>query len=364
MAGNDEDKESKTEEASEKKIRDALEKGNVPFSKELTAFASLTSLILITSFLIVSNAIELAASLKGFMDDPGRWPLENTADIVQVFGVINLDAARLILPIVLLLALAGVASSLIQNTPRIVVDRIQPKLSRVSIKSGWKRIFGLQGWIEFLKGTFKLGALAVLAVLLVNAARYEVFNALVMSPYMLPSLLQSMSVRLFASVVAALIVMVALDVLWTRFHWRRELRMTKQEVKDEHKQSDGDPIVKSRMRSLARDRARKRMISRVPQATVVIANPTHYAIALRYIRTENHAPIVVAKGLDLIALKIRSIAEEHGIPVVEDKLLARSLYDKVDVDQLIPTEFYRAVANVILYIMSRGKPMQSGGPHR
>jgi len=364
MAGSDEDKASKTEEASEKKIRDALEKGNVPFSKELTTFASLTGLILVTSFLIVSNAIELAASLKGFIDDPGRWPLENTADVVQVFGVVNLDAARLVLPAILVLAFAGIASSLIQNTPRIVVDRIQPKLSRVSIKSGWKRIFGVQGWIEFLKGTFKLTALAVLALLLVNAARYEVFNSLVMSPYMLPSLLQSMSVRLFASVVAALVVMVALDVLWTRFHWRRELRMTKQEVKDEHKQSDGDPIVKSRMRSLARDRARKRMISRVPEATVVIANPTHYAIALRYIRTENHAPVVVAKGLDLIALKIRSIAEEHDIPVVEDKLLARSLYDKVDVDQLIPTEFYRAVANVILYIMSRGKPMQSGGPHR
>src|SRR5690606_15991955 len=142
-------------------------------------------------------------------------------------------------------------------------------------------------------------ALAVLALLLASAARYEVFNSLFMSPYMLPDLLQSLTIRLFASVVAAIAVMVVLDLLWSRFHWRRELRMTKQEVKDEHKQSDGDPIVKSRMRSLARDRARKRMISRVPQATVVIANPTHYAIALRYVRSENHAPIVVAKGLDL-----------------------------------------------------------------
>ena len=140
--------------------------------------------------------------------------------------------------------------------------------------------------------------------------------------------------------------------------------MTRQEVKDEHKQSDGDPIVKGRLRSLARDRARKRMIARVPQATLVIANPTHYAIALRYVRTESHAPVVVAKGLDLIALKIRAEAEKHGIPVVEDKVLARSLYDKVEVDQLIPPEFYRAVANVILYIMSRGKPTQRSAPHR
>jgi flagellar biosynthetic protein FlhB len=160
------------------------------------------------------------------------------------------------------------------------------------------------------------------------------------------------------------VILVVGDLVWSRFFWRRELRMTRQEIKDEHKQSDGDPIIKARLRSLARDRARKRMISRVPEATVVIANPTHYAIALRYVRTENQAPLVVAKGLDLVALKIRATAEKHGIPVVEDKLLARSLYDKVEVDQLIPPEFYRAVANVILYIMSRGKPAMAGGPQR
>jgi flagellar biosynthetic protein FlhB len=140
--------------------------------------------------------------------------------------------------------------------------------------------------------------------------------------------------------------------------------MTRQELKDEQKQSEGDPIIKARLRSLARHRARRRMIARVPQATVVIANPTHYAIALRYVRTENRAPLVVAKGLDLIALNIRSMAEKHGIPVVEDKLLARSLYDKVEVDQLIPPEFYRAVANVILYIMSRGRSLQGIAPQR
>jgi flagellar biosynthetic protein FlhB len=167
-----------------------------------------------------------------------------------------------------------------------------------------------------------------------------------------------MAVRLFLAVIGATILLVAVDLVWSRVFWRRELRMTRQEVKDEQKQSDGDPIIKARMRSLARDRARKRMIARVPRATVVIANPTHYAIALRYVRSENRAPLVVAKGLDLIALKIRSIAEEHGIPVVEDKLLARSLYDKVEVDQLIPPEFYRAVANVILYLMSRGRQSQ------
>jgi flagellar biosynthetic protein FlhB len=362
MAKSSEDRESKTEEATEKKIRDAVEKGNVPFSKELPTFASLVGLLIVTTFFVVDGVLRLAASLKRFMDDPGRWPLENTADVVQVFGVVDIEAARLLAPVVLVLAVAGLASSFVQNAPRIVFDRIQPQLSRISLSSGWRRVFGLQGWVEFLKGAFKLAALALLALLLVRAARFDVFNAMFLAPYALPELAQTMAIRLLLSVIVAIILLVVVDLVWSRFFWRRELKMSRQEIKDEQKQAEGDPIVKARLRSLARDRARKRMITRVPKATVVIANPTHYAIALRYIRSENQAPLVVAKGLDLIALKIRRIAEEHGIPVVEDKLLARSLYDKVEVDQLIPPEFYRAVANVILYLMSRGKQPPSRPP--
>jgi flagellar biosynthetic protein FlhB len=361
---NEEDKEGKTEEATEKKIRDAIEKGSVPFSKELPTLAALVGFVVVTSFFIVGGAIALASSLKGFIDDPGRWPLENTADAVQLFGAVNLDAAQFLLPAVIILSIAGLASSLFQNSPRIVFDRIQPQLSRLSISAGWKRIFGLQGWVEFLKGTFKLSALAGLAYLLTRAARFDVFNSMFMAPNALPELLRTMANRLFLAVIVAIVLLVVADLVWSRFFWRRELRMTRQEVKDEQKQAEGDPIIKARLRSLARDRARKRMIARVPQATVVIANPTHYAIALRYVRNENRAPLVVAKGLDLVALKIRAAAEKHGIPVVEDKLLARSLYDKVEVDQLIPPEFYRAVANVILYIMSRGRPLQGIAPHR
>ncbi len=349
------DRESKTEEATEKKIRDAVEKGNVPFSKELPTFASLTALLIITSFFLVDGVIQMTASLKRFIDDPGRWPLENVADTVQVFGSINLDAARLLFPAIIVLAIAGLFSSFVQNPPRIAIERVQPQLSRLSIVSGWRRIFGAQGWVEFAKGAFKLSVLALLAYLLARAAKFEVFNAMFLAPYALPALLQSMAIRLFLSVLAATILLVVTDLIWSRFHWRRELRMSRQEVKDEQKQTEGDPIVKARLRSLARDRARKRMIARVPQATVIIANPTHYAIALRYVRSEDSAPLVLAKGLDLVALKIREIAEQHEIPVVEDKLLARSLYDKVQVDQLIPPEFYRAVANVILYLMSRGR---------
>jgi flagellar biosynthetic protein FlhB len=147
--------------------------------------------------------------------------------------------------------------------------------------------------------------------------------------------------------------MVAADIVWSRIHWRSELRMTRQELKDELKQSEGDPLVKSRLRSLARDRARKRMIAAVPQATVVIANPTHFAVALKYERSKGGAPMVVAKGADLIALRIREIAGRHGVPVIEDKPLARALYDAVDVGNWIPPEFYRAVARILHLLYTR-----------
>jgi flagellar biosynthesis protein FlhB len=155
-------------------------------------------------------------------------------------------------------------------------------------------------------------------------------------------------------------VLVAADVLWTRFKWRSDLRMTKQEVKEEHKQAEGDPHVRARMRSIARDRARRRMIAEVPRATVVITNPTHFAIALRYVRAEGGAPVVLAKGQDLLALKIREVAEAHEIPVVEDKPLARSLYDSVEVDQHIPPHLYRAVAEIIYYLHIRNRVPLSG----
>ena len=137
--------------------------------------------------------------------------------------------------------------------------------------------------------------------------------------------------------------------------------MTKQEIKDEHKASEGDPLVKQRMRSLSLDRSRRRMLAAVPRATVIIANPTHYAIALRYVREEGGAPLVVAKGLDLVAIRIREIAEKAGIPVVEDKVLARSMYDVVEVDKMIPAAFYKAVAEVIHYLRSRGSSSKRTG---
>ena len=353
------DKESKTEEATEKRLQDAIEKGNIPFSKEAASFASLGGILTITGLFLAGNVIHLRLTLERFIDNPGGWSLENGADVIQLFHAIGLDVARLLIPIVLIIAVTGVASALLQNPPQIVLDRIKPDLARISIFAGWRRLFSIQAQVEFLKALFKFAVIAFVGFLILRTAQGDVFKAMFMEPGSLPELIRVLVMKLLGALVIATIVLVAADLVWSRVHWQNELRMTRQEVKDELKQTQGDPILKARMRSLARDRARRRMMAAVPKATVVIANPTHYAVALRYVREESGAPLVIAKGQDLIALKIRQIAEENGVPVVEDKLLARSLYESVDVDKMIPPEFYKAVAEIILFLMARGS---SGTP--
>jgi flagellar biosynthetic protein FlhB len=347
------DKDSKTEEPTEKKIRDAFERGFVPFSREAATLASLLGILVIMSFFLVGGVAHLNLSLGRLIDNPGGWSLENSADAIRLFQAIAMDAARLLVPVVVVLAVAGIMSSLLQNAPRVVLERVRPQLSRLSITKGWRRVFGAQGQVEFFKAAFKLAAISVLGYLLLRSAQHDVTNAMVMEPAALPALVLTLGSRLLSTVAVAAIVLVAADIVWSRLFWHGELKMTRQEVKDELKQVDGDPIVKARLRSLARDRLRKRMIAAVPRATLVIANPTHFAVALRYVREEGGAPLVVAKGQDLIALRIREVAVEHGIPVIENKTLAQSLYRSVEVDKMIPTEFYKAVAEIVFFLLAR-----------
>lgn len=350
----EQDRESKSEAPSDKKIRDAVERGNVPFSREAVTFGSVVG-ILAAAALLSSSIGRLRVALQPFIDDPGRWRLETGGDAVRLFELVGGDVAGLLIPAVLALALAGLAASLLQNPPRLVLDRIQPRLSRLSPGHGWRRMFGTHGRVEFLKAAGKLAAVGGTAFLLLRATRSDVLDAMFMEPDALPDLLLDVAVRLVAGIAAATLVLAALDLVWSRVFWRRELRMTRQEAKDELKQMDGDPSIRARIRALARSRSRRRMMAAVPRATLVIANPTHYAVALRYVREEDGAPRVLAKGRDLIALRIREIAGQHDIPVIEDKLLARSLHDKVAVDQMIPPEFYKAVAQIVYFVMSRDR---------
>jgi len=351
----DSDKESKTEAATDKKIRDAIEKGNVPFSREAPIFASFVAMLIVLAFLAKQNVVALSEKLALFIDHPKSFSLETSTDAAFLLQAVALEAGYFLLPIILVFAVAGLTSSILQNVPQVAYERIRPQWSRISPFKGWERIFGRSGQVEFIKSVFKFFTIAIVSILLLQSEQYKVVNAMFSDPSLVPEMILTMAIRLVSAVSIATIVLVAADLLWSRFRWHRDLRMSRQEIKDEFKQMEGDPLVKARLRSLAQDRSRKRMLAAVPRATVVIANPTHYAIALRYNREETSAPLVLAKGTDLIALRIRETAERHGIPVVEDKALARSMYDYVEVDRMIPPDFYRAVAQILFFIFTRSK---------
>jgi flagellar biosynthetic protein FlhB len=349
------DKDSKTEAPSDKKIRDAIEKGNIPFSREATLFASIVGILLVLAFATRGTTKTLTEKLSLFVNRPQDFRLESGADASLLFQAVALEVGQFLIPTIVILAGCSLAASLLQNVPSVVSERIRPQWNRISPASGWKRIFGRQGLVEFSKSLFKFGTMTIVSILLLKSEQYKVLNAMLTDPSLLPELMLTMAMRLVSAIAIATIVLVAADLLWARFKWHSDLKMTKQEVKEEYKQMEGDPMVKARMRSLAQDRSRKRMLAAVPNATFVIANPTHFAIAMRYERSEASAPIVVAKGKDLIALKIREIAEKSGVPVIEDKPLARSMYDHVEVDRMIPPDFYKAVAQILFYILTRSK---------
>lgn len=347
------DKDSKTEEATEKKIRDSIEKGEVPFAREVPAFASFLAILAFMIFFAQSSAAQLGGFLSMFLERADEWKLGAAHDAMMLQSLVFFEIAKVLGTLMFLLMLAGIGASVLQNVPRFVLKRIQPQMSRISLKKGWERLFGKKGWVEFAKSVGKILVVGGFLVFAMSEAQDRLLAGMITHPMAFTSVIRDIGIEIVITIAAVMVVIAAADLLWSRYHWREELRMTRQEVKDEIKQNDGDPIVKARMRSLQRDRARRRMMQAVPQATLVIANPTHYAIALRYVRSENAAPVVVAKGQDLVALKIREVAEEHGVPVFEEVQLARSMYDQVKVDQMIPAQFYQAVAELVRTIYAR-----------
>lgn len=348
-----EEKDSRTEQPTEKKIRDTVEKGSLPFSREAPILASLLAAMAFIVFAARDVTGALTNSLRATFENPGQWDIENGTDALQFLHVLGLETAKFVVPATGFFLVGGILASVLQNPPQINLERIRPKMQNISVAAGWTRLFGLRGFTEFGKALFKFGAVTVIVGSMLASDLQAMLKTMFSDPALLPETLLTLAMQLLSAVSVATIVLVAADLLFSRIHWKRDLRMSKQEVKDEMKQSEGDPAIKARQRQIARERNRTRMMAAVPTATLVIANPTHYAIALRYSREEGGAPVVVAKGVDLIALKIRGIAETNDIPVIEDKLLARSMYDSVEIDQMIPPEFFKAVAELIYFLQSR-----------
>jgi flagellar biosynthetic protein FlhB len=207
--------------------------------------------------------------------------------------------------------------------------------------------------IEFAKSIIKLVAASSLTFMTLQSLWPEFRRALETDPVILPMMLQSWVIGFIAVIGVFALLLAAGDLVWSRIRWRRELRMTRHEIKEEMKQAEGDPYIKARIRAIARQRSSRRMLEKMPQASMVVVNPTHYAVALRYSREDGGAPVVLAKGVDFMALKIRELALQHEVPIVENKPLARALHDKVEIGTQIPAEFYRAVAEIIHFLHSR-----------
>lgn len=353
------DKDEKTEEASEKKIQDALEKGQTPVSKEVSIFFTLITALFLMAFIIPTKGQGVTHGLSGLLDHSGEIALTSVSDLQSIAEEVFKISAIILAPLFLAFVLSGIASSVFQNPPAIVVKRIKPELARISLKKGWERIFSQKGLVEFGKSVAKILVACAVIAASTSGAFDDLISMLYSDSVIFLDTVQIYIFRVVTAITVTMALITGFDVFWSRSKWLEELKMTRQEVKDELKQSMGDPLLKSRQRSVALDRSRNRMMNAVPKATVVIANPTHFSVALRYIKDEDPAPIVVAMGRDIIALRIREIAREHTVPVIENVQLARSLYKVAKVDQPIPTDFFPAVAQILAFLGKQSRQASS-----
>lgn len=264
-------------------------------------------------------------------------------------------AAPAIIAVMAAAAAAGIAGNVIQTGLVFSPSKLMPDLSRLAMGGGLKRIFGLDGVAQWIKSLIKVVLTAIIAWFVMLPHLNELTNLATMDPVAMLAFSLDVMRRLVMAVAALLLVIAGADWLWQRRRFMERMKMTKEEVKDDFKQMEGDPHIKARQRSIRIERARRRMMQAVPEATVVVMNPTHYAVALKYDTDVASAPLCVAKGLDSLALKIREVAEEAGVPILEDPPLARALYATVEVDEVIPPAHYEAVAKIIGFILSAGR---------
>ena len=353
----DTDPESKTEEPSAKKLSDARAKGDVVKSADIPQLASLLGAVSVVLLAGGWMTRDLANALVPFIAHAGTIDLTSGGAMVVMRQAVDAALPPLILVMVVAGA-AGAAANIAQTGFLLTPDKLKPDFNKLNIMQGLGRIFGIDGMIQFAKSAVKVLVTALIAWMVLKPHVGEVRNLVGMDPAaMLPE-----AMKLARSVLLAVILFLAItagfDWFLQRQRFMNRMRMTLQEVKEEFKQSDGDPHIKGKRRQIQMQRSRQRMMQAVPKATVVVMNPTHYAVALRSEPGETPAPLCVAKGVDDLALKIRGVAEEHGVPVLEDPPLARALYASVEVDEEIPVEHFEAVAKVISFIMNGKKPQQ------
>lgn len=344
-AGHDGDK---TEPATPKKLEEARKKGQVANSREVTSVVVLLSAMMVFYFGGNWMFLQVGDVMRDVFSQMGRPELGIT-DTQALLLYLFKRVVTILAPLLIVAAVAGVLGNVSQVGFMITGETLSPKLDKLNPIKGIKRLFSFRSVVESIKAVLKVIIIGGVAYVMLRN-EFEKIPALIeLNLKSILSFTGHMTLKLGFYTCLVLIILAGIDLVFQRWQHARDLRMTKQEVKDEFKQREGDPMVKSRIRAVQREMAMRRMMDQVPDATVVITNPTHLAVALKFTR-DMEAPLVVAKGANKIAERIRSIAQENGIPIVEQKPLARALFKNVEIDQYIPGDLYHAVAEILAYV--------------
>ena len=340
---------SKTEKATPKKRRDERKKGNVFMSRDAVAVVSLLGTFATLWLLTTTFARQMGSFMTLCIGTVGEEARE-MGSITTEFGAMGMAVLGRTVGIVGAVAiLCAVAATFAQTRFLVSGESLRPKFSRINPLEGFKRLFSLKSMIETLKGLLKIGILLIIIYMSIRGMFLESSRYLYTDLTAACAHLVDVAVKMVIRIAIAFVALAALDFLYQWWEYERQMKMSKQEIKEEYKQMEGDPQVKGKIKELQRRRAQSRMMQQVPGADVVIRNPTHFAVALRYKPEQDNAPIVLAKGQDSIAMRIVQIAEENRIAVIENVPLARALYAQTDLNREIPPELYGSVAEVLLY---------------
>ena len=344
--------EEKTEKATPKKRSDQRKEGNIFQSKEIIIAASLV--VCFVAFRLYYPIIEstLSNSLKSFFSMVGTMDTINQSDLSSIFIKCIISFAFAVGPLLLIAAFVSILATVVQTKGLVSFKSIRPKFSRMNPLNGIKNMVSLKGIMELLKSILKIVILFYIIYLTLEDEVLKLPKMIDMSLSETVSEIGGMLWNIAIKVMIAFAFVAAADFMYQKWSYEKQLRMTKQEVKEEYKMTEGDPKIKGQIKQKQQQMSRQRMMQAVPEANVVIRNPTHYAVALKYDPEKNIAPVIVAKGEDFMALKIIEIAQEYDIPIMENKPLARALYAEVDLDREIPSEFYNPVAEVLAYVYS------------
>jgi flagellar biosynthetic protein FlhB len=345
----DRDDTERSEDPTQKRLDEALQRGDVAKSQEVNTWFVLAGATLVLLSFSGSMSTGVTKVLAGLISQAHNIPVDGRG-LLHTMQTLALDTiAAVALPFALLV-LAAIAGNMVQHRLVWSAEGLKPKLSKISPGAGFKRLFSKIAVANFVKGLIKLGLVGAVMAGLLWPKRAQLDGLITMDVGVILALTKTLSLEMLGTVVAILFVVALADYLFQYRQWYERQKMSVRELKEEFKQTEGDPAIKAKIRQLRQTRMKKRMMAAVPKASVIITNPTHYAIALQYERGMN-APVCLAKGIENIALKIREVAAEHRIPVVENPPLARALHATVEIDEEVPPEHYKAVAEVIGYVM-------------